>query len=50
MHFNEFSQKGCIGRKPCEGGIGNIAYAIGVPVLCDEIVLCNRGDTMLWDA
>jgi hypothetical protein len=26
----------------------NIAYAIGLPVLCDEIVLCNRGDTMLW--
>lgn len=27
----------------------NIAYAIGVPVLCEEIVLCTRGDTMLWD-
>ena len=26
----------------------NIAYAIGLPVLCDEIVLCTRGDTMLW--
>lgn len=26
----------------------NIAYAIGLPVLCDEIVLCNRGDSMLW--
>ncbi len=26
----------------------NIAYAIGVPVLCDQIVMCSAGDTMLW--
>lgn len=29
--------------------IDNIAYAIGVPVLCDEIVLCARGAPALWD-
>ena len=27
----------------------NIAYAIGVPVLCEELVLCSSGDPMLWD-
>lgn len=26
----------------------NIAYAIGVPVLCEELVLCSSGDPMLW--
>jgi S1-C subfamily serine protease len=26
----------------------NIAYAIGIPVICDRLVKCSAGDSMLW--
>jgi serine protease Do len=26
----------------------NIAYAIGIPVICERLVKCSTGDSMLW--